>query len=189
MTITYNSNSVNPLLEVTATELDDFVTNIANYTEVTITATLTCSAIPIVQTYNTTDVLVNTNLFYIVAGAPNILYISPKLFGGALAFVDGIYKLSIKFTKSNGYVQINNCIFVDITYSCKLASLITNILSENASVDTNENTSTIAHILHYALNNANNCGCNCDEMCTVFNALADILTNIDPQTLSDCGCQ
>lgn len=190
MTIVYIPDSDAPLLSVIAQEITDFIANIDDYTGVTVTATLTCNNTSIAQTYDTTDVLINTKKFYIVEGAdgvPDTLFITPSLFGGT-AFVDGIYKFDIKFNTPSGYVLISNCIFVDVTFKCKVASLMQNIIKENETRGNTEKISTIIHLLHYSLVNGSNCGCNCEEMCTVFNGLKQLLLDIDPQILNDCGC-
>ncbi len=172
-------------LSIIADEINNFITNIADYTGITINANISCLSNSNELTVDTTDILDDTKNVYI---EDNVLYIKPELFSGMTKFVDGIYKISLKFVKINsgGYVKITNCIFVDITFKCKLASLIIDILEENERGT--EKVSTIAHILHYALVNGSNCGCNCEEMCEVFNALKNLLTGIDVKTINDCGC-
>lgn len=176
-----------PLISITADEIQDFVDNIDDYSGVTVIETLNCTETPITQTYDTTDVLDNTKLFYIDEDT-NTLYISSQLLSGATSFVDGIYKFDVKFNNASGYVLIQNCIFIDITYKCKVAALMQNIIKENEKVKDTEKVSTIIHLLHYSLVNGSNCGCNCDEMCEVFRGLQQLLLDIDPQILNDCGC-
>lgn len=115
------------------------------------------------------------------------LYVNPLLFG-INSFIDGVYKFNIKINKVSptGYIMESNCTFIDVTTKCKVAALLHNIKAE--SMKTGEKPSTVAHLLHYALVNGSNCGCNCDELCKVYNELYNILTNVNPQLISDCGC-
>lgn len=51
-----------------------------------------------------------------------------------------------------------------------------------------------AILLHYGLTQGSNCGCNCDDLCTVYNQLLTILSVLDgtlqsgTNTDADCGC-
>jgi len=177
MVIVYDS--FNKVLIITAPEIADFVTNSgAIYTGITITTNITCGN-PIVQTYAVGNTSSPTNKFYIVG---NNLYINPSLYGFT-DYIDGIYKLDIKFNKTTGYILISNCKFIDVTLKCKVASLLQNIIGENKIAD-NEKVSTIIHLLHYSLVNGSNCGCNCAEMCAVYTELLTLLNSIDPS----CFC-
>lgn len=189
MEIVYVPDVDTPLISVIAPEISDFYNNIDDYTNVTITASLICATPPITQLYDTTDVLINTSKFYIdFADADNIeLIVKPQLFSGATKFVDGIYRFDIKFSTTSGFTIISNCLFIDITLACKVAGTLHNIVEEN-KIKVTEKISTIIHILHYSLVNGSNCGCNCDEMCEVYNDLKSLLLDIDPQILNDCGC-
>ena len=184
MTITYLSEEVNKYLKIVGTEVASFITDIADYVDVTVTGIKTCGT-PVILTLDTTEILSDESLFYV---EDDVLYINP-LFFGLTDYTDGIYNITIKFNKGDeeGYVLTSNCIFVDVTYKCKVAALLQNIIKENEKGN-NEKISTIIHILHYSLSNGSNCGCNCTELCTVFNELTDLLTNIDTQILNDCGC-
>lgn len=185
MTVIYLPDNNDPLISITANEIQDFLDNIDDYTGITVTATLNCTDIPIEQTYNTTDILDNSKLFYIDEDS-GILYITPQLLSNE-TFVDGVYKFDIKFSLASSSILIQNCIFVDILFKCKVAALMQNIMKENEKVGT-EKVSTIIHWLHYSLVNGSNCGCNCDEMCEVFLGLRQLLLDLDPQILNDCGC-
>lgn len=164
------------LISVEANEIGDYITNISDYTGVTLGVSYCSLTTEILNTANNTDILDNTKNFYIESG---ILYIKPILFGFT-SFIDSIYTLDIKFNKTSGFIEIKNCSFIDITFQCKVATYLKTILTSDES--------TIVHLLHYSLVNGSNCGCNCDDLCTVFNALSNLLTGIDPQIINDCGC-
>lgn len=178
MTINY----VDGKLVIEAPELVDFDTNMANYTGITITTNIGCTT-DNDSTIDTSSIIDTTKNVYI---ENNILYIKSQYFDSQSAFMDGIYNISLKFNTTTGYVKIHTCYFVDVTIKCKVGSLLQNIIKENES--NTEPVSTIAHTLHYSLVNGSNCGCNCTEMCDVFNALLDLLENVDTKLVNDCGC-
>lgn len=182
--MTINYLPLDKIITVVATEIEDFITNIVDYTGLTLNININCVTSSTELVINTTDILDNTKNVYI---ENNILYIKPESIGGASSFIDGIYDLSIKFNKESGYIKISNCYFVDVTFKCKVASLLQNIIAENKAGNT-EKVSTIVHLLHYSLVNGSNCGCNCQELCDVFYGLSDLLLNIDTKLVNDCGC-
>jgi hypothetical protein len=113
------------------------------------------------------------------------LYIKPGMFSSNV-FRDGIYSLTVKSIKaSGGFVEENNCAFIDITTKCRVAATL-NRIKEEADLK-EEQVSTLIHILHYALVNGSNCICNCVELCKVYAELQDLIKNIDPQ-ITNCGC-
>lgn len=115
------------------------------------------------------------------------LYITPGLFN-LTELMDGIYKITIKIIKDdNSYSLETSCAFIDITTKCQVASVLHNLLQESKVAGT-EKVSTAVHLLHYALVNGSNCGCNCEELCQVYTELYGLLSNIDPQITNDCGC-
>ena len=120
------------------------------------------------------------------------LKVFPAFFG-LTSFIDGIYRFEIKrypdpLTGVSDTLYEQNCIFVDVTFKCKVASQLKYIIAENKNKGDTEKVATIIHLLHYALVNGSNCGCNCAEMCEVFKELNTILNTINPQISSDCGC-
>jgi hypothetical protein len=107
-------------------------------------------------------------------------------FFGKTAIEDGIYKFAVKYTKVNnaGFITETNCTFIDVTIKCKVASLLNKLKEEADSKE--EDSSTLAHVLHYALTNGSNCNCNCDELVTIYTELNKLLINT---TVEDCsGC-
>lgn len=183
MTIAY-LGTVSNLISIKAPELDDYIANTNNYTGVTVSVVINCNTVITAEsTYTNQEIIVNTNPCYIANG---LLYIQP-VFLGLDNFSDSIIKITIKFNTTNGYTQISNCIFVDVTYKCKVATFLQNVLDESSS-NLVEKPYTVAHVLHYALTNGGNCGCNCDDMCSVFNNLTDLIVTANPETTNDCGC-
>lgn len=181
-------NTDEPLIYLKAVEISAFLDNIDDYTGITVIATLTCGT-PITQMYDTTDAIDITKKFYVINDdiEGKVIVVTPQLFNGATKFVDGIYRFDVKFSTTEGYTYISNCSFVDITIACKVAATMQNIIKEN-QLKTTERISTIIHMLHYSLVNGSDCGCNCDEMCEVYTGLLNLLSDIDPQILNDCGC-
>lgn len=113
------------------------------------------------------------------------LYLTPKFFN-LDSIIDGIYKITLKYNKAdNSYVEETNCSFVDITIKCKVANSLNLLLQESNDSNLEKLGSTI-HLLHYALVNGSNCGCNCTELCQCYAALIDLLNNV-PQT-DNCDC-
>lgn len=111
------------------------------------------------------------------------LYILPSFFS-LTEFVDSIYRFEVKIYKEDSWTSETNCAFVDITIKCKVASLLQGLIQESLDQKI-EQCSTMLHLLHYALVNGSNCGCNCEELCIVFRELIKLLGT---QVISDCGC-
>lgn len=129
-----------------------------------------------------------SNLYYFNTEEKTI-YIKPQFFNDATEFVDGIYKFIVKWTKedNDGFIQEENCSFIDITTKCRVASILQNILKE-ANDNSLEKVSGTITLLHYSLVNGSNCACNCDELCSVYRGLIELLDTIDPKIVNNCGC-
>jgi hypothetical protein len=159
------------------------IDNLTDYLSVELTCTLNCGN-PIVKSYPTESLTDISNEFYVEGDS---LLITDTMFGLIGGFVDGVYQVTMKIIGiDSGYEIYSNCLFVDITYKCKVAALLDGIISENQKGG--EQTDTIAHMLHYSLVNGSNCGCNCAAMCDNFNALCGILNDASTQINNDCGC-
>lgn len=181
MIITYLKDQ--NLIKIEAPEILSFEGNIGDYSTVALTGNK-CNVTPTTISYNTTEVLNVGNKFFITDG---IMYVRPTFFGMS-AYTDNVYKFSIKFTlTAGGYTVIENCAFIDITFKCKVAGYLENILKESCDVTDTEKVGTIIHILHYSLINGSNCGCNCSELCQVFTELEKLLDTTNPEN-TDCGC-
>ena len=184
MIISYIQTDTVKLVKVVSAEISSFITNIVDYTGLELIANITCCNTSINSgVINTTNIVDDTQSIY-VSSVDSCLYIKPT-FLGLSDLVDAIYNLEIKLIE-DGYTQISNCAFLDITYKCKVGGLLKWLIEENDDNST-EKVSTIAHILHYSLFNVSNCGCNCGELCNIFKELTDIL-NITLQD-NDCGCK
>jgi hypothetical protein len=189
MTITYISSD--DVLVAQSDEITNLIATIVSsppYSSVKVTGTLTCGT-EFTQEYTIAELAapVVTNKWYL--DLSNGLLVVNPLFFGLSTYTDGIYKLQITYFKVNngGYFQEMNCIFVDITYRCKVATFLGDLVEETKDPSKEKIASNIM-LLHYALTTSSNCNCNCTEMCDAFNQLTILLSGIDPQILTDCGC-
>jgi hypothetical protein len=160
---------------------DDVITEYAAdttlYPSVEMTTTLDCGT-PCVISYASSVITDPTNSFYL--DIPNNQFVVPPGMFALTAFIDGVYRVDIKFIQPNGFTRIYNCIFIDMTFKCQLANLLSGLQDGDIASET-------AHLLHYSLVNGSNCGCACDDMCENFIALETILVN-QPAKATDCGC-
>lgn len=151
---------------------------VGTYTSVEATVTLNCGT-ELVQEYTVTELVDNTSKFYVTA-EQGVLYFRPEMFG-LTVFIDGVYYIRLRLWYTvGGYVGVENCTFADITFKCRVAQLLKDVMAGG--------TSTTAHLLHYSLVNGSNCGCNCDDMCANFATLEEILPDSTSQIKNDCGC-
>ena len=91
---------------------------------------------------------------------------------GTTKFPDGVYKVVFTGIKADDSVTTeSNCFFMDCSTSCEVAKYIKNLLKTPADVE--------AHLLHFGLVNGSNCNCNCDEMCSLYTKLYNILNNTE----------
>ena len=129
----------------------------------------------------------------------NVILVGDKIlvaapYFGIEEYVDGIYTFSVRIEKDTptlSWTIESNCFFFDVTFKCKVASTLNKLKEELADSNT-ERVATTIHIMHYALVNGSNCGCNCSDLCNVFIELYALLTdtigdNYNNQT-SNCGC-
>ena len=92
---------------------------------------------------------------------------------------DGIYTVTVAFYLTDGtYIQYTNCIFVDCTVACKLATYMA------ANIGT-EMSTTLA-MIHYALQESEGCECVCEDKCKLFEYLWNNLSTVT--TSSGCNC-
>lgn len=108
------------------------------------------------------------------------LHITPSFFDME-NFMDGIYKFKIRLTKQNGsWIEEKMCFFMDINTKCKVSRKIESIIEDD--IEGNN-----IHMAHYALVNASNCGCNCNELCELYKYLLNLLGESKDKN-TDCGC-
>jgi hypothetical protein len=129
---------------------------------------------------------------------PNIsitdaILIHPSFFS-ITNFIDGVYGFKVKITDKNGSTtEIENCYFLDILTKCKVAAKAEFILEDNTD-EYSKNLAKDLHVAHWALINSSNCGgCNCIELCALYNHLQMTLsngnTNFNNKIIeTDCGC-
>lgn len=168
-------------IKVTSAEIAALIATPGSYTKIEVKGTLSCGNE--FSQILTNPFVATANL--LLLGSDSIR-INPAFFG-LIALSNGVYKVSVKIFTASTNQFFSNCALVDIDLACKVAALLHNILADYEH-NLEEKPSSLAHLLHYSLINGSNCGCNCDDMCKNYNALIDILTNIDPTLLADCGC-
>lgn len=182
LTITYLPNG-NILLN--SPRIQTMINNPLGYTQLKIEATINCCPELFSSTFPLPFVQTNPPLIFITPDGIEVTKAYFNIIGVDQTLMDGVYKFNVKiFTNTNQYTFEENCAFIDVTYKCKVATYIDNILdviSEDGTVATN------VHVLHYALVNASDCGCNCQALCDTFRALAAIVNPITP-TMQSCGC-
>jgi len=109
----------------------------------------------------------------------NFMYIDPSFFS-LDNFIDGVYSFTLTFnTENNTIITESNCFFFDCETKCKVSTKLEELLNCNK-------TATNIFLLHYTLTEGGNCGCNCEELCTIFNKLCSEL-GVD-ESCTNCGC-
>ena len=174
-TIVDNYFTTNFATTVTQNYIYDPVTNTCQYT-------ITDLPVNIIPVKLTTDVQEIYFGYFPIEGMfvnNNMLYIAPSFFS-LMNFIDGIYSFTLTFN-TNGQVITteSNCFFFDCETKCKVSTKLNELLDCNK-------TATNIFLLHYTLTEGSNCGCNCEELCTIFNKLCSELgTN---ESCANCGC-
>lgn len=93
--------------------------------------------------------------------------------------LDGVYTITISIYYADGsFYEEENCIFVDYQTACKLAAYMAQNLGSAKATE--------LAMIHFALTEAANCECVCDDLCTLFEYLWNSLNGI--QITSNCGC-
>lgn len=157
------------------------IANQGDYLQVKVDATINCCP----QLYSQIQPLPLVPNDYFVFSAAGI-EVKPAFFNviSPNKIIDGVYHFNVKiFTDLDNYHYEEDCAFMDITFKCKVAAYIDALNDKNEDGEF----ATNIHILHYALVNGSNCGCNCVDMCSVFKNLYDLLKPITPQ-MQGCGC-
>lgn len=97
----------------------------------------------------------------------NQYLLTPTLIG-LTSFQDGIYQIILEGVTTSGIKHEERCTFIDNTLKC--------MVSEKVASGNIE-----AGILYYTLLQAQSCDCACDNLCTIFCKLNELLTN-------ECTC-
>lgn len=93
--------------------------------------------------------------------------------------LDGIYTIKVELiTTNNEYISETSCSFVDVNIKCLLSSTMEKLLSDDKDL------AMLLHATHYALTNASNCGCNCEELNNLYEFIYRHLKEDD----NDKGC-
>lgn len=160
------------------------IDNIANYNRIVVKSTINCCP----EVFSDDQPLgpgMDTTKMIIVSDG---IIIKPAFFNLISGEImrDGVYSFSVKlYLIDSTYTYEESCAFIDVTYKCRVADNIKNILDKNEDGQC----STVIHVLHYALVNGSNCGCNCKELCDVFKELTKLLIPITSSVIpSGCGC-
>jgi hypothetical protein len=135
-----------------------------------------CTGYPVTVVKDGANLPINVVNKYGISGTT--ITLEPGILGtGITKFPDGVYKVVITVTKDadgDGVDEVtteSNCFFMDCSTSCEVAKYIKNLLKTPADVE--------AHLLHFGLVNGSNCNCNCDEMCSLYTKLYNILNNTE----------
>lgn len=183
-------------IQLQSDNITTFINNLSQYLKIKITCTINCCSNLV---YTVTETVVASQLppgEFIIVG--NTIQVTPQFFNvnpPADKLMDGVYSFEVKLFYTEGfgggttYTYEQNCAFIDITFKCRVAKTLENLLTTSEPNDI----ATNAHILHYALVNGSNCGCNCNEMCEVFKELKSLLLppelwKHEPNISGNCGC-
>ena len=184
MKIEYYNISGTDFLRVTSTEITNLMANKVDYSSVRLDVTLNCGEVlskelTIAEMEAGNDYFVFSEGFQAIAVWPNMFGLGA---GPPDTYIDGVYSITVKiYPIAGGFTQEANCTFVDVDYKCRLALLLEDVIK-------NQDPGTTAHLLHYALVNGSNCGCNCEELCEIFAALTELLGTYNIPITNDCGC-
>jgi hypothetical protein len=167
-------------------KIDEVIATPGDFTKIEISGDINCCTSGCGDTV-TTEIFLNpfTTTAKLELTATGIK-VFPAFFG-LTEFTDGVYKFDVKSFETDQVTLESNCLFVDITFKCKVAALLKCIIEEN-KIKTGEKTGTIIHLLHYGLVNGSNCGCNCSDMCVAFRELSALLDSANPEIFTNCGC-
>lgn len=181
LTITYLQDNT---IKLQSEQIQAMIDNIANYNRIVIKSTINCCP-EIFTDDQTIGSGMDTTKIVIVS---NGIIVKPAFFNllSGEKLRDGVYSFSVKlFRIDNTYDYEESCAFIDVTYKCRVAETVKNLLDNTEDGQC----STVIHVLHYALVNGSNCGCNCKELCDVFKELTKLLIPIASTVIpSGCGC-
>jgi len=124
----------------------------------------------------------------LVSADGEIIINASELFTGKTVFSDGVYSIRVVVngfgtvivddveTIVEGDYESTYCIFIGTTSNCKAVS---------AYLETNDK---VLEYLIKALHLLNDCDCDCDNACDLYDALIDRLNNPKTDDNKDCGC-
>jgi hypothetical protein len=104
----------------------------------------------------------------------------PNFFGQE-TLTDGIYSINTKIVTKN-FIEISDstCYFVDCNTQCRLTEKLEGLKENKDKMD--------LLMIHYALINNSNCGCNCTEMIELFKQLdKELELEVPKQPINNSG--
>jgi len=105
------------------------------------------------------------------------IYISKDLFTN-IGITNGIYTITVVFYLDDNIIfETYNCIFVDETIGCTLVSYMATHLGTSKATD--------LALVYYALKESEDCDCECENICVLYEYLWNNLFNYNP---NPCGC-
>ncbi len=108
----------------------------------------------------------------------NDTIIIKPLFYNMAELTDGIYQFDITINFATGTkIKMTKCIFRDCITKCKVFSYL-------ATLDKTEESDI--HLLHFALTNAINCECKCEDMCIIYEKILTILGETPSKNCTTC---
>lgn len=116
------------------------------------------------------------------------IYINKDFMGADLK--DGIYTIKIKMKQSNGStVSDSVCFFFDQNVKCQVSAKIKELIEmEDEAYGDNKSWLDLS-AAHWGLTIGSECrGCNCDDLCALWNKFLQILGEPIKIIEKDCGC-
>ena len=173
MALTLSKNTECTQLIVTQTLLDSTATIPvdATYEFTVFKNCCDCTGYPVTIAFTANKPVTSAGLYTI---DNKVIKLEPGVLGtGTTVFPDGVYKVVVTQIEDGGapITTESNCFFMDCSTSCEVAKYVKNLLKTPADVE--------AHLLHFGLVNGSNCNCNCDELCSLYSKLYNILNNTE----------
>lgn len=149
MTLSINSDF--DRIAIASDLLDSFIANPSAYSKIEVTGKINCSETGTTHEFKVGKLITNLSVVQTNAGAESIV---PAFFG-TTTFGNGIYGFSIQLTTLLGTTTVDaGCLFVDVDIRCSIPA-------DNLE----------KQMLHYVLTMSQDCSCNCQQLCDIYNEL------------------
>lgn len=113
------------------------------------------------------EFVISNNITYLITSEGIVL--TPSFYN-TTEFYPGIYSINIKLTtKSNIEIEDSNCAFIDCGNNCKIIDKVKDLKTEDDKKD--------LLLIHYAMVVGSNCGCNCEELNTLYSQFNKLLNS------------
>tara|TARA_Y100000590_G_scaffold396343_1_gene476995 strand:- start:752 stop:1294 length:543 start_codon:yes stop_codon:yes gene_type:complete len=171
LTISKDSDCTQLIVTQTLLDSDDAIPAGATYELTVFKNCCDCTGYPVTIAFSANKPVASAGIYTI---DDKVIKLEPGILGtGTTVFPDGVYKVVLTQIESGGapITTESNCFFMDCSTTCEVAKYIKNLLKTPADVE--------AHLLHFGLVNGSNCNCNCDEMCSLYSKLYNILNNTE----------